>query len=1161
MITQENISNFNFLSDIDPLFFQLAKNAELTFVSDPNTSLIKVRQLGEAMTQYIMDSCDIEKSDRSTQTDAIYLIDKEIGLDSKIRDLLHLIRKLGNKANHEFVTDHGEALKGLQAVHAVAIWFHDAFNKSAKDKIIRKKFIAPRDPSEHYQAVLIEKERLARELAKSRDDQSLKEQLHIKEQELQHEQSLLQQEMMQQAEENSALIQLYEEELHTLEKDYESRVAVLQNLAQQADKKALLKKLQKVDDNFLSEALTRELIIDKQLQDAGWEAESKLLRYSKGTRPEAHRNLAIAEWPMKNGDSADYVLFAGLIPIAVVEAKKRNEDVAGKIGQAERYSINFTMNEFVPAYTVDGHHKPWCDGDNSYEIPFVYSSNGRPYVKQLPEKSGTWFRDVRKPSNIRKALQSFHSPNGLLDLLKRDHERSVEQLQNEGMNYLKLRYYQENAIYAVENAINQSQTNILVAMATGTGKTRTILGLAYRLLKSERFKRILFLVDRSALGEQTEDVMKEFTLEQNQTFSSIYTIADLKVRKADDAVRVQVATVQAMVNRLFIDNDNTISIDEYDCIIVDEAHRGYTLDQEMTEEELLYRDEKQYQSTYRRVLDYFDATKIALTATPAKHTVDIFGKPVFTYSYREAVIDGYLIDHDPPKRYITILNSKGISFEKGDAVESVDRFTGELNTIELEDELNFEVDAFNKQVIAPDFNRVICEDLAKNDLDPFGTEKTLIFCVTDEHADTVKRLLDENFSEIYGDEYNEKSVMKITGKSDKVKELIRLFKNERYPNIAITVDLLSTGIDVPSICNIVFLRKVKSRILYEQMIGRATRKCDEIGKVSFKIYDPVDLYATLQEVSTMKPIVKNPNVTMEELSNELLSLCFSKDDNSITMDEQYLKHTENVLAEFNQKVIRVLKKADKKAEKQTEIREKLDVLQEMWGVEPKVLNQHFHKIGATKTAEFLVKHPNFLNELESMRRMISDEYNPIYANHEDEITTIEYNYGEYDRPEDYLDSFKDFVLEHSNINSALSIVINRPSDLTRHDLKEIKEILDAKGYTEHYLKNAWRAQTNEEITASIIGFIRQAALGEAMISFDDRVRKAMRAVHKLHAWTPVQKRWLERIEKQLINEIILDRDRISEIFAKDGGSQRLDNHLNNHLDEVLESIHTHLWMA
>src|SRR5690606_28340057 len=176
-----------------------------------------------------------------------------------------------------------------------------------------------------------------------------------------------------------------------------------------------------------------------------------------------------------------------------------------------------------------------------------------------------------------------------------------QKLKNEGFAYLKLRDYQEKAIVAVESALANNQRNCLLAMATGTGKTRTIIGLMYRFLKAERFKRILFLVDRTALGNQALDSVKEARVEEHKSVSSSYNFAELGDMAAEAETRVQVATVQAMVKRLFA-SDNPRTIDTYDCIIVDEAHRGYTLDQEMTEGELATRDAAQYLSSYRRVL-------------------------------------------------------------------------------------------------------------------------------------------------------------------------------------------------------------------------------------------------------------------------------------------------------------------------------------------------------------------------------------------------------------------------------------------------------------------------------------------------------------------------------------------------------------------------------
>ncbi|MCK4709235.1 MAG: type I restriction-modification system endonuclease, partial [Gammaproteobacteria bacterium] len=477
---------------------------------------------------------------------------------------------------------------------------------------------------------------------------------------------------------------------------------------------------------------------------------------------------------------------------------------------------------------------------------------------------------------------------------------------------------------------------------------------------------------------------------------------------AEAETRIQVATVQAMVQRIF-QSDSPPLVDGFDCIIIDEAHRGYTLDQEMTEGELVVRDLRQYLSSYRRVLDYFDAVKVAMTATPAKHTTEIFGKPIYTYSYREAVADDWLIDHEPPIRYETLLTQNGIHFEKGEEVSAINISTGEIELAELEDEQNFETEAFNRRVITEGFNKVICNQLAQ-ELDPFGEEKTLIFCATDLHADMVKRLLDDEFRDLYADEYNEAAVRKITGASDKVDQLIRLYKNERYPNIAITVDLLTTGIDVPRISHLVFLRRVRSRILYEQMMGRATRRCDEIGKTVFKIYDPVDIYAALQAVSSMKPLVKDPNITLHQLVLELTDpKSFEAPGN-----QAETSHADDVLDALNQKVMRVLRKATKKAEKQPTIKEKLEELEQSWGVEPGKLHTHLHKMGSKKAGEFVKQHTNFIQQLDEVNALVGSERKPIIYEGEDEFKNRTQTYGVNEKPADYLESFNDFIKNQIN---------------------------------------------------------------------------------------------------------------------------------------------------
>ncbi|WP_226812183.1 type I restriction-modification system endonuclease [Buttiauxella massiliensis] len=1166
-ISNTGSANFNFLAEHDPLFVQIASAAENIFPSDPNTTLIKLRQLGEALAQHIAALAGIEFDEQVSQADLLFRLQRELKFEPMVKDLFHTLRIEGNKATHQFRTKHKEALEGLKIARALAIWFHQSFGKEGT-AFKPGPFNPPVDPSSQLRDLQAEIDNLKNDLNKANIQLDSSQQLQELLAKEKADYEALAYEMEKESKTHETEAKQQEDQLLQLQLEYEAKLKALQEQLAAKDEKQASEQKQQVSKKTqlaskylsLNEELTR-LLIDQKLTEAGWPADSKESTWAKGDRPEKNVNKAIAEWPTefkgKKG-RADYVLFRGLTPMAVVEAKKENEDVAGKIPQAERYSKGFKLEApMAGAWELAGRSVAWADeSDGHYHVPFVYSCNGRPYVPQLAESSGTWFRDVREHSNIRRALQQFHTPDGLLDKLKRSKEAAEKKLQQEAFGYLHLRDYQEKAILAVENTLAKNIRTALLAMATGTGKTRTIIGLIYRFLKTERFNRILFLVDRTSLGTQATDAFKEAPLEQNLTLAKTYNIAEMGDMAPEAETRVQVATVQAMVSRIFA-SDTPPPVDQYDCIIVDEAHRGYTLDQEMTEGELATRDASQYLSSYRRVLDYFDAVKIALTATPAKHTSEIFGKPIYVYSYREAVADDWLIDHEPPIRYQTLLTQNGIHFDKGSEVHAINIHTGEVEVDELDDELDFEVDAFNRKVISENFNRVICQELVK-ELDPFGEEKTLIFCATDKHADMVKRLLDEAFREEY-DNYNQAAVEKITGKSDKVDTLIKLYKNERYPNIAITVDLLSTGIDVPKICNLVFMRRVKSRILYEQMMGRATRRSDDIGKTVFRIYDPVDIYEALNDVNTMQPLVKDPNITLDQLVGELSDPETLEKALENPGDNSGETQADVVLSELSQKLMRVLRKAEKKAETNLEMKEKLDELHELWGVEPKQLHQHLHHIGPRQAAEFLRKHSGLLAQLEEVKAIAGSLYRPVISEHYDELRERSQSYGTHTRPEDYLESFDEFIHQQINQSAALSVVVNKPRDLTRAQLKEIRLLLDSAGYSEVKLQTAVRNQSNKDIAASIIGHIRRAALGEPLVAFEQRVLQAMDNIYASHSWTTQQRKWLDRLAKQLVHEVIIDKQFINQSFAEHGGAKKLNATLSDKLDRVLDELNEAIW--
>ena len=245
--------------------------------------------------------------------------------------------------------------------------------------------------------------------------------------------------------------------------------------------------------------------------------------------------------------------------------------------------------------------------------------------------SGIWCLDVREPFNAPKALSGWSTPEGIEQALEKDIVEADKKLAATGYEVLQdpdglnLRYYQIEAIQAAEKAIAEHKQTALLAMATGTGKTRTVLGMIYRFLDAGRFKRILYLVDRTSLGDQTMDTFKEVKLKELLTLNQMYDVKSLEDKEFEKDTRVHIATVQSLVKRImYNESDKSIGVSDYDLIIVDEAHRGYILDKEMGDDEVLYRDQNDFRSKYRAVIDYFDAVKIALTATPALHTTEIY---------------------------------------------------------------------------------------------------------------------------------------------------------------------------------------------------------------------------------------------------------------------------------------------------------------------------------------------------------------------------------------------------------------------------------------------------------------------------------------------------------------------------------------------------------
>jgi len=1112
-------SNFAFLKAHDPQLVRLGALAERYFVDDPNTCLIKLRQFGELLAQMAAAHIGLYTSPDEKQVDLLRRLRDRGMLKGDVDRLFHELRKMGNDATHSFAGSQRTALSGIKYARFLGIWFHKVI--TGDRQFNPGPFIPPPDPQQETQSLKDELARLRQEVQQS-----------VSSAEFAQAQALTEAQRRIAAEELAAEAEAKKQEFtrHLEQIQATSQTQSIQTIQQTVTQAQAVE-----GDLVLDERETRRLI-DAQLRIAGWEVDTEELTYGKGARPQKGRNLAIAEWPT-NGGRADYVLFVGLQAIAVVEAKRHSKDVSeDALNQAEGYSRGFRL--YGEATLAGG---PWGE----YRVPFVFATNGREFLQQLRTKSGIWFKDVRRPQNRRYPLQVWYSPQGLADTLKQDVEQSHQKLAQEGFNYgVDLREYQIQAIRAVEEALAKDQRELLVAMATGTGKTKTCIALVYRLLKTKRFRRILFLVDRTALGEQATGAFKDTRMENLQTFADIFEIKELGDKESERDTKVHIATVQSMVKRvLYPSDDGVLTADLYDCIVVDECHRGYLLDRELSDTELQFRDFNDYVSKYRRVLDQFDAVKIGLTATPALHTTQIFGEPVFTYSYREAVVDEWLINHEPPIRIKTRLSEDGILWEAGDSMELFNPQTGRIDLTHAPDEVRIEVEQFNKRVITEDFNRVVCEALLQH-IDPFLPGKTLIFCATDDHANIVVDKLRDALVQQYGD-IEEEMVAKITGSAEKPLERIRKFRNEVNPKFAVTVDLLTTGIDVPSICNLVFIRRVNSRILYEQMVGRATRLCtfdDGTKKETFRIFDAVRLYDAIAPMTTMKPVVVNPNISFIQLVDEL---------GTVTTPAAVEEIIDQLLTKIQRKQRHLSDSS----------REELEAIAGM--PIPDLMN-HLKE-----------SHPDQLREWFQQRQAIAEVLDrrdggmqpTLISRHQDELLGFERGYGAgaegatYGKPDDYLEGFKAFLQNNQNEIAALTVVMQRPRDLTRQQLKELKLLLTQAGYSEASLQMAWRDTTNQDIAASIIGFIRQAALGDALVPYGERVDRAMQKILSSRPWTEVQRRWLERIGKQLRAEVIVDREALDkgEFKSQGGGFTRLNKVFNGQLEEILAEIGDRLW--
>ncbi len=853
-----------------------------------------------------------------------------------------------------------------------------------------------------------------------------------------------------------------------------------------------------------AEWLTRKKRIDTRLSalTPPW----KIIRYHDGLNLSSLHCIAVEEFPTENGP-ADYAFFVNGKLLGINEAKKVTVNPQNVLEQAKRYAAGATNGP-----------GNW----NGYHVPFLYATNGEII----------WFLDVRSPKPVSRQITGFHTAPALEALFAFNPKPAHDWLLDTPPDIItRLREYQRNCIVATEQAIIGGRRELLVAMATGTGKTFLTVAQIYRLLESKLARRILFLVDRKALAAQAVREFNAFATPQGNKFANEYEVYSQKFQKEDfgedepfdpkvlpneyltapkpSHTFVYVSTIQRMARNLFgakgcfvqsggdteseADADKLdIPIHAFDIIIADECHRGYTA-QEM--------------SVWRETINHFDAIKIGLTATPAAHTTALFGPPVFRYTVEQAILDGYLVDYEPVAIKSDV-RMNGVFLKEGETVERVDTDTGQKALDQLEDERQFDAAAVEHDITAPDSNRKIIEEVAKfayeHEANTGHFPKILIFAVNDlphtSHADQLVKICREVFNQ--GDDF----VKKITGNPnvDRPLQRIREFRNRPNPKVVVTVDMLSTGVDIPALEFIVFLRPVKSRILWEQMLGRGTRLCPDINKSKFVIFDCFDgtLIKYFKNVSSfdIEPPGKTPLTLLEVIENIWQNV-----------DRNYYVR---ILAK---RLLRIDK--DMNAEARTQFAAWIpDGDMGRFAKQlPHALKQDF--AGTMK----LLRNPDFQKLLLEYPRAKRSFLTTIED--KDMVTSQKLErYGKFDNAEDYLDAFEKFVKANADKVAALSVLLQHPKDWRPAVMDELKRAVSQQGFSTDKLQQAHRAKGFKAL-ADVISIVKHAAAQQApLLTAEERVNQAMDKFLNAHKLTPEQMQWLSLVREHLVKNLSMDEE-------------------------------------
>lgn len=879
------------------------------------------------------------------------------------------------------------------------------------------------------------------------------------------------------------------------------------------------------------------IVIDEKLKMSGWQVQNvNQLNLLAGL------GVAVREFPTSTGP-VDYVLFINGEPVGVIEAKKSSagENITVVEEQSSRYA-NSTFK--------------WINRDHS--IRFAYEATDK-LVKF------TDYKDIKYRS---RKLFSFHRPEYLESLLQASDTIRNNMKHFPPLDPVGFRDCQINAINNMDVSFADNRPRALVQMATGAGKTFTAITEAYRLLKYGKMNRILFLVDTKSLGEQAEREFLAYTpSDDTRSFSQLYGVRRLKSSYIPNDVQICISTIQRMYSILkeedLDESTEEESFNEYvtadskapkevvynekyppeffDCIIIDECHRS------------IY-------NVWQQVLTYFDAFLVGLTATPDKRTFAFFNENVVSeYRREQAIIDGVNVGEDI-FLIETEVSQKGGHILKR-VIEYRDRLSREKRWEQMDEDLDYDKNKLDKDVVNPSQIRTVIKTFKENlftSLFPRRKEvpKTLIFAKTDSHADDIINIVREEFGE--GNEF----CKKITYSVENAEDTLSSFRNDYYPRIAVTVDMIATGTDVKPLECLIFMRDVRSKNYFEQMVGRGTRTIcvDDLQKVTpsatenkdhFVIVDAVGV--TKSKKSETRSLERKPTVSMKELM----------------MNVALGDKSEDTLTSLANRISRLDKQMTDKEHKEF----KKNVGTSARDLANNLLNAFDEDVIAEKAKSLIMSDVPTQQDLEKAQKELLNEatkpfYNPdnrnfienIRRSHDQVIDTVNLDsvvYAGFDSQREenadkVITTFREFIEENKDEIIALRIIYNenyKDRPMVIEQLKSLYEKLKKKNITVerlwdcYYIKftNKVKRGTVAQLT-DLISIIRfEIGATDELTSFADRVNAnfkewTFRKNAGYSQFTEEQMEWLRLIKDHIISSLsILDEDLDYTPFDHKGG--------------------------